>query len=87
MHISVHNETNYIWLDIASSNIELTLILTVLGEQGYITYIAVHRDWSGAGIASFMMYHLIQVRRTGKKKDILTCRPTKHFEHHLTTYM
>ncbi len=34
-----------------------------MSAQAYVTYIAVHPEWRGAGIATFMMYHLIQVRK------------------------
>jgi ribosomal protein S18 acetylase RimI-like enzyme len=37
-------------------------------EESYITYIAVHPEWRRAGIAKFMMYHLIQ---TSPSRDIL----------------
>ena len=33
----------------------------------YISYVVVHPDWRGAGIASFMLYHLMQ---TCQGKDI-----------------
>lgn len=39
------------------------LPLLPLSAQAYVTYIAVHPEWRGAGIATFMMYHLIQVRK------------------------
>lgn len=29
--------------------------------DAYISYITVHPDWRGCGIASFMIYYLIQV--------------------------
>lgn len=29
--------------------------------EAYITYIAVHPEWRSAGVATFMLYHLIQV--------------------------
>jgi len=31
--------------------------------EAYITYIVVHPEWRGAGIATFMLYHLIQATR------------------------
>lgn len=37
-------------------------------EEAYVTYIAVHPEWRGAGIATFMMYHLIQ---TCPGKDVM----------------
>ena len=30
--------------------------------EAYISYIFTHPEWRGAGIATFMLYHLIQVR-------------------------
>eukprot|EP00126_Sphaerothecum_destruens_P009240 Sdes_comp20472_c0_seq2m14745 len=35
--------------------------------NAYITYVVVHPDWRGAGIGTFMIYHLIQ---TCHGKDI-----------------
>ena len=29
--------------------------------EAYITYIAVHPEWRDAGVATFMLYHLISV--------------------------
>lgn len=31
-------------------------------NEAYITYLFTHPEWRGAGIAKFMLYHLIQVR-------------------------
>eukprot|EP01102_Stenamoeba_stenopodia_P003036 TRINITY_DN12965_c0_g1_i1.p1 TRINITY_DN12965_c0_g1~~TRINITY_DN12965_c0_g1_i1.p1 ORF type:complete len:453 (+),score=62.15 TRINITY_DN12965_c0_g1_i1:202-1359(+) len=32
----------------------------LMNPDGYITYLLVHPDWRGAGVATFMLYHLIQ---------------------------
>ena len=31
-------------------------------NEAYITYLFTHPEWRGAGIAKFMLYHLIQVQ-------------------------
>lgn len=30
-------------------------------NEAYVTYLFTHPEWRGAGIAKFMLYHLIQV--------------------------
>lgn len=34
-------------------------------NQAYISFLLVHPEWRRAGIATFMIYHLIQVRGRG----------------------
>lgn len=31
-------------------------------NEAYVSYIFTHPEWRGAGIAKFMLYHLIQVK-------------------------
>lgn len=46
---------------------ELVIGCAFITTLGYITYICVHPEWRSAGIAKFMLYHLIQ---TSPGKDI-----------------
>ena len=39
------------------------LVPDVKFNEAYISFIFTHPEWRGAGIATFMLYHLIQVRR------------------------
>jgi ribosomal protein S18 acetylase RimI-like enzyme len=39
----------------------LTSCMCDLATDAYLTYILVHPEWEGCGIASFMLYHIIQV--------------------------
>lgn len=36
-------------------------------NEAYISFLLVHPEWRRAGIATFMIYHLIQVSRLGHK--------------------
>ena len=46
---------------------EMVIGCAFVTTLGYITYICVHPEWRSAGIAKFMLYHLIQ---TSPGKDI-----------------
>lgn len=37
------------------------MVPDVSHDEAYISFIYTHPEWRGAGIASIMMYHLIQV--------------------------
>ncbi|PRP73933.1 hypothetical protein PROFUN_08126 [Planoprotostelium fungivorum] len=39
---------------------KMVLGCAFMTPQGYITYVSVHPEWQSAGIASFMLYHLVQ---------------------------
>jgi ribosomal protein S18 acetylase RimI-like enzyme len=50
--------------------------------SAYITYIAVHPEWRGAGIATFMLYHLIQVWAVRLSSfTVITPMPGRGFAH------
>lgn len=36
-------------------------------NEAYISFLLVHPEWRRAGIATFMIYHLIQVSHLGRK--------------------
>jgi len=40
---------------------QLVVGCAFMTPEGYISFIAVHPEWRGLGIATFMLYHLIQV--------------------------
>ena len=45
----------------------LVVACAFMTPEAYITYVLVHPDWRGAGIGTFMIYHLIQTNLT---KDV-----------------
>lgn len=43
------------------------LVPDVSHNEAYISFLAVRKEWQRAGIASFMLYHLVQVIYSNKK--------------------
>jgi len=39
---------------------KLVIGCALMTPEGYISYVVVHPEWRGAGIANFMLYHLFQ---------------------------
>lgn len=47
------------------------LVPDVKYNEAYISFIFTHPEWRGAGIGTFVLYHLIQVGKNAEKETIL----------------